>query len=166
MAAEALDARRLEFAQRFAARPDRGGRAARETGEPPELDLEDVHLLDLSGAYERIMASIDFSRIGDHRVEVDDTPLALYQEDLLDRLDRAEGHRLTLQETFSGQNRIQRIGLFLATLELVRLRRLLVQQDQLDGPIELHLNEHLDEALVIELDAIGERDEVTGSANE
>ena len=32
------------------------------------------------------METIDFTRMGDHRVEVDDTPVELYQEDLLDQL--------------------------------------------------------------------------------
>lgn len=150
IAGEALDDRRLRFGQRFVRRP------ARQSQQPiealPELELDDVHALDLSDAYQRIMAAIDFGRLGDHRVEMDDTPLALYQADLLDRLDRSRANRLSLTDAFSGHNRVQRIGLFLATLELVRLRRITVAQSDLEGPIELQLNVDPGEALQIDVD--------------
>jgi segregation and condensation protein A len=146
IAAEELEARRIEFAHRFPLRAGQRDRIEAETeamtdDEVPgaELELEDVHVMDLAEAYQRIMASIDFSRFGDHIVEMDDTPIALHQEDLLDRLNRAREKRLTLQETFEGQTRSQRIGLFLATLELVRLHRITVLQDDIDSEIELAL---------------------------
>ena len=135
--------------------------------EPVELELEDVHVMDLAGAYERIMTSIDFDRLGDHVVEMDDTPIALYQADLLDRLNHASNHRLTLQQTFAGQTALQRVGFFLATLELARLRQVRIVQEDLDGEIELVLNEESEaeagpgpEALELErseLDASGGR---------
>ncbi len=121
---------------------------------PIELELEDAHVFDLSEAYERIMASIDFGKIGDHRVEMDDTPIALHQEDLLDRLTRSQDRRLTLQNAFEGANTGQRIGLFMATLELVRLRRITVIQEEIESPIQLALNEDPTDALVIETDEI------------
>src|SRR4030095_15311947 len=92
--------------------------------------------------------------MGDHRVEIDDTPIALHQEDLLDRLTRSPERKLTLQEAFEGAGSGQRIGLFLATLELVRLRRVTVMQAEIDSLIELLLNEDPSEALVIETDEI------------
>ncbi|MCI0363099.1 MAG: segregation/condensation protein A [Phycisphaerales bacterium] len=122
--------------------------------EPLELELDDAHLFDLSQAYERIMSSIDFAKLGDHKVEIDDTPIALHQEDLLDRLTRSGEHRLTLQEAFEGANPGQRIGLFLATLELVRLRRVTVVQPEIDSPIELVLNADPSQALIVETDEI------------
>jgi segregation and condensation protein A len=143
IAAEDLEARRRAFAERFAARPSRAKRqieAEDEQSDPIELDLEDVHALDLSEAYERIMASIDFTKLGDHTVEIDDTPIALHQEDLLDRLNRATDQRLTLQEVFEGRSIGERIGLFLATLELVRTRQVTIQQEAIDDPVVLVLN--------------------------
>jgi segregation and condensation protein A len=124
VASEELEARRRAFAQRFPARPARVKRELDEdeTPEPVEIELEDAHVFDLSEAYERIIASIDLTRLGDHTVEIDDTPIALYQEDLIDRLSRAPERRLTLQQAFEGQNIGQRIGMFLATLELVSRR--------------------------------------------
>jgi len=138
IAADELDRRRREFAARFSARPARAQREV-EFAEPVELELEDAHALDLSEAYERIIASIDLTRLGEHTVEIDDTPIALHQEDLLDRLGRAENKRMRLQDAFSGQSPGQRIGLFLATLELTRLRRITVRQDDVHTDIELIL---------------------------
>ena len=100
------------------------------------------------------MSAIDFDRLGDHHVEIDDTPIELYEEDLLDRLHRREDRRLTLQQAFEGHTRGQRIGMFLATLELVRLRRVTVIQPEIESPIELLLNDDPGDALVIETDEI------------
>lgn len=172
IASDELEARRIAFLNRYPRKPADwmkeatrhvGASAAGENGDaqnaeveeaPFEIELEDAHVFDLSEAYERIMESIDFGRLGDHRVEIDDTPIALHQEDLLDRLNRSSARRLTLQEAFEGAHVGQRIGLFMATLELVRLRRVTVIQPEIDSPIELVLNEDPTEALVIETDEI------------
>ncbi|MHC5024211.1 MAG: segregation and condensation protein A [Planctomycetota bacterium] len=153
IAAESLETRRQEFLNRFALRPARQIREAAPP-EPVELELDDVHALDLSEHYERIMSSIDLARLGDHRVEIDDTPIELHEEDLLDRLERSPSRRLTLQETFDGRNPGERIGLFLATLELTRMRRIRVRQDEVTDPILVELNDDESDVLVIETDAI------------
>jgi segregation and condensation protein A len=145
IASEELDRRRRDFSRQFPAQPPRGAEPDR-TG-APELELEDAHVYDLFETYARITASIDFSRMGDHLVAVDDTPAALYQEELLSRLSAAPGARLTLQGLFEGRVRVQRLGLFLATLELVRLRRIAVRQEDLLGEIGLELLEESDEAV-------------------
>jgi len=139
IASEDLDDRRVEFAHRFALRPARGDEPEDQASEELELELDDAHVMDLADAFERIMESIDFSRLGDHVVEMDDTPIALYQEDLLDRLGRAMNNRLTLQDRFRGVGPAQRVGLFLATLELARLRRVTVVQEDLEREIEVLL---------------------------
>ena len=170
IASDELELRRVAFLNRYPRKPaDWMREATRQItpfadGESPgdadvdeapfEIELEDAHVLDLSEAYERIMESIDFGRLGDHRVEIDDTPIALHQEDLLDRLNRSAQRRLTLQDAFEGAHSGQRIGLFMATLELVRLRRVTVTQPEIESPIELVLNEDPSEALVIETDEI------------
>lgn len=104
------------------------------------LELDDVHVMDLAEAYERIAATIDFSHLGDHVVELDDTPIALYEQDLVDRLERRDGRPLTLQEAFAGQRTPQRVGLFLAVLELVRKFMVTFEQDE-TGPITLVLRD-------------------------
>jgi len=139
--ADDLDKRRTQFAMRFPRVGGRSAAAGRQEDPELELELEDVHLMDLSAAYERIMSAIDLSRLGDHVIEMDDTPIALHQEDLLDRLGRSDAGRLTLQATFAGCNPSQRVGLFLATLELARTRRVAIAQDDLEGDIELRLRD-------------------------
>lgn len=152
VASEELDDRRHAFARRYARRPGRANARigaeptddGEEAGPTTPLELEDVHVMDLADAYEHIMASIDFTRLGDHVVEMDDTPIALHQEDLLDRLRRAEARRLTLQSVFAGQAPIQRVGLFLATLELARMRTIRVEQEEIDAAIEIQLRDEAD----------------------
>lgn len=146
-AAEVLDARRREFAERAPARVRPGAVEQIVDGENLEeedFELDDLHLGDLYAAFERIASSIDLTRIGDHMVEYDDTPISLHQEDLVDRLGRAEAHRLTLGSVFDGRSHGERIGLFLALLELVRQGRVHVRQDNLDDAIDVTLCEDVD----------------------
>jgi segregation and condensation protein A len=98
----------------------------------PSLELDDVHLLDLSDAYEHIASAIDFTQLDGHHIAFDDIPIELCQEDLLDRLERSHEKELTLQATFSGLSLQERVGMFLATLELVRVRKVTIQQAE-DG---------------------------------
>ncbi|MHC4787447.1 MAG: segregation and condensation protein A [Planctomycetota bacterium] len=139
LAAEDLQLRRRAFSQQFAGQPYQSQPEVPEP-EPIVLELDDADMYDLYEAYERIIASIDFNRFGDHRVQIDDTPAAVYQEDLLQRL-RGAGGRLALQEAFEGHERMQRLGLFLAMLELVRLRRIVVKQEDLLSDIAVELTE-------------------------
>ena len=135
-AADELNRLRNEFAQRWPV----GGRGSTMPDEPErEYDVEDVHLMDLIEAYERIIAGIDLTRVGEHRVEYDDTPISLHQTDLVDRLDRAPEKRLSLQDVFKGRTRGEAIGLFLAMLELAREQRIGIKQDTINGTIEIEL---------------------------
>ncbi|MCP4758255.1 MAG: segregation/condensation protein A [Planctomycetes bacterium] len=137
-AAESLDDGRREFGRR--AQISVGFQRGQLPVVPDGLELDDVHAMDLAEAYERIASAIDFSRLGDHVVELDDTPIALYEQDLVDRLRRRAGQPLTLQDAFAGQAPVQRVGMFLAVLELVR--RFEVQFDQeSSGPITLRLRD-------------------------
>jgi segregation and condensation protein A len=135
-AADDLDRLRGEFAQRYPV----GGRGALAEDEVErEYDAEDVHLLDLIEAYERIIAGIDLAKIGDHTIAYDDTPVSLHQVDLVDRLAGAPQKRLTLQEIFAGRSRGESIGLFLAMLELAREQRIAIRQDRINDVIEIEL---------------------------
>ena len=144
VASEELEERRVAFTQRWPVRMKVAESSETVEPDPVEFELEDLHLLDLSEAYENIAAAIDFTRLGEHRVDMDETPIALYQEDLLDRLHREQAGRLILQNVFRDLTETGtggRIGLFLATLELVRLRQVTVIQDDIDAEIELVLQE-------------------------
>lgn len=140
LAAERLDDGRVRFSRQLEAR----AKSDLEDSLPSEgLDLEDVHVMDLAESYERIASSINFDAMGDHRVAVDDTPIALHQADLVDRLTRRDGVPMTLQDIFAGQSASHRLGLFLATLELVRMHRVdFLQEDE--GPIRLTLRPEAD----------------------
>lgn len=152
VASETLEARRFEFTQRRPLRP--GRRTADELGEQRDLELEDAHPMDLADAYERIVTSIDLTRLGDHVVEFDDTPIKLHEEDLLDRLGHADAGRIALQSAFAGRTPMQRAGLFIATLELTRQRRITVEQDDIDADIAIVLRGDDEEVLHIESDGL------------
>ena len=152
-AAGALDQRREEWESRFARTPPRAtqnrptlaqleaaSEALEASEEAVEIDLDDVHVLDLCEAFARILDSIGQIQAA-HQVTYDDTPIALHAEDILDRLQRdAPQGGMTLQQIFVGrQSRSEMIGLFLATLELVRQRRVRVLQDAPGGEIRLEL---------------------------
>lgn len=146
-AAGRLEDRREEFAARWPVRVRVGDATEEEDAESPALELDDVHAGDLFAAFERIMAAIDPTRIGEHSVEYDDTPISLHQEDLLDRINHAPDFRLTLQDAFEARSRGAMIGLFLAVLELARQRKVLVRQED-DGVIQLELNRDVDDGVM------------------
>lgn len=121
---------------------------AEEAAQPePEqagpVEIEDLTLVDLVEAFARITESVDFSRLGEHRVVMDDTPVELHAEDIIDRLRRVaaggsgsgvEGGEpapaeIEFVEIFRGRSRADAIGLFLAILELVKQQRIAVRQE-------------------------------------
>jgi hypothetical protein len=73
-----------------------------------------------------------------HEVKYDDTPITLHALDISDRLQR-EGPSLPFASIFEGRTRGQMIGLFLALLELIRQKRIRVEQSDRCGEIIVHL---------------------------
>ncbi len=126
------------LARRAGVEQGRFGRSGRrEAGRTP-LDLDDINLYTLIDAFNAIMASVGHSAFG-HDVVYDDTPISLHQADILDRLMR-DG-TFTLQDMFTGRkSRSEMIGLFLAMLELIRMRKILIEHSEPDQPIYLKLN--------------------------
>ena len=130
-AAYALEDRAQQWEHRFPVRAKAGQRPP-EDEKPQEvtIDLEDVNVFDLCEAFGRILETV--GHVGDHAVTYDDTPISMHAEDIHDRL-RTDAPKagLTLQEIFEGRsNRSEMIGLFLATLELVRQKLVTVVQDE------------------------------------
>ncbi len=119
-------------------------RASRFTRQPPEIDgtdghevdLDAVQLWDLVEAFREVLAKT--GQLAPHEIQYDDTPVALHAADLVDRLER-DGGSMTFADVFEGRTRSECIGLFLALLELVRQRRVRVEQDAPFAPILLHL---------------------------
>jgi segregation and condensation protein A len=136
-AAELLDGQRSVFALRY----DVNVGFLKQTVEDvePSLELDDVHILDLSDAYEHIASAIDFTRLDGHHIAFDDVPIEICQEDLLEKLDKAEEQKLVLQSIFHGIGLAERVGMFLATLELVRMRKVTIKQETGDGEIIVSL---------------------------
>lgn len=93
-------------------------------------ELDELSLFDLVQAYGRVAETVQFERLGDHRIISDDTPIELYAADVLDRLRRASrfgAGEMTMGAIFAERNRAEVIGLFLAVLELVRQGAVRVQ---------------------------------------
>ncbi|MFI4897017.1 MAG: segregation and condensation protein A [Phycisphaerales bacterium JB059] len=149
-AADELDHRRLEWEQRAPVVAGADAQSIREAAEElGEIDMEDLGLSDLIEAFQEIVASVNFDRLGEHEVLSDDTPIELHAEDLLDQLKRDAGAhdhppRLSLRRVLTGRSRAEMIGLFLAMLTLIRDQRVGVRQPEAGGDIELELRPDAD----------------------
>ena len=91
----------------------------------PEIDIEQVSIWDLLEAFDLVCKATgtvkDMSRI------LDDTPIDLYQIEILHRL-QTEG-AMTFDRIFESKtNRVVMVGLFLALLELIREKLAWVEQ--------------------------------------
>ena len=98
----------------------------------PELDLEQIGAWDLLEAFDSMMRSIGTLQSFEHIK--DDTPIDLYQIELLDRL-QTEGPT-SFQDVFKGStNKLAMIGMFLAMLELIRSDLIKAEQNDPLGAI-------------------------------
>jgi segregation and condensation protein A len=119
-----LERKAAEHASRFPRIPASFGGA---DDEPPPVDLEEVQIWDLLSVFERLMKEVGPRRSRYHEVTYDDTPIDLHAADIEDRLKR-EGH-VTLKQLIAGRrSRSEMIGVFLALLELIREKKILVRQ--------------------------------------
>lgn len=119
-----LERRQQEHEQRFPRVP---AKAEGATDEPPPVDLDEVQVWDLLSAFDRLMKEVGTRKPRYHEVTYDDTPIDLHAADIEDRLKR-DG-KLTLRQLIVGRkSRSEMIGVFLALLELIREKKILVQQ--------------------------------------
>lgn len=151
-AADSLEHRAEDWRRRFPTAPagidSDALRAALESTANQDLDLEDLDLLDLAEAFQRIAESVNFERLGDHQVKYDDTPIELHAADIVSRLQaEAAEPEMELAAFLKGRTRSEMVGLFLALLELVRNRRVGVRQDKIDGGIYLRIRAEAEEAV-------------------
>ncbi|MBY0309466.1 MAG: segregation/condensation protein A [Phycisphaerales bacterium] len=145
-AATSLEERMVQWESRLpagaAAVPDAPALDAEEA--QGAVEIEDLDLIDLVEAFARIIETVDLSRVGEHTVKDDETPIEIHAEDILDRLardgqelvapasDGSDGPRLrglNLRRMFVGRTRPEAVGLFLAMLELMKQQRLVAWQD-------------------------------------
>ncbi|MFC1783144.1 segregation/condensation protein A, partial [Planctomycetota bacterium] len=122
-----------ERALRFGRRGTDLDRVRQERLQEQELDLESIQIWDLFESFSRLMqATLAGKR--QHEVIEDDTPIDLYEADILDRAQREQP--LTFEDVFAGRfNRIEMVGLFLALLELIRLKLVRTEQERDFGPV-------------------------------
>ncbi len=100
----------------------------------PELDIDQVSIWTLLEAFDEIMKATGRLHSYDHIK--DDTPIDLYQIEILHRLQQ-EGP-MTLEQVFVGrEGRLVLVGLFLAMLELIRNQLIWAEQPEQAGPIYL-----------------------------
>ncbi len=128
-AARSLDDRAVEQSQKFPRKP-----SLPQTDEE-EVEIENLDVWNLFEAFNALLKQIGVANYK-HKVGVDDTPIALHAEDVLDSLERAGG-RQRFEEVFTGRNRAEMIGLFLALLELIRQQRVRAAQDRPFAPIDI-----------------------------
>lgn len=101
----------------------------------PEVDLEQVSIWDLLEAFDSLIAATGGAQIDISHIS-DDTPIDLYQIEILHRL-QTEG-AMSFVRIFEGRrDRPAMIGLFLALLELIREKLVWTEQTQTCGPIYL-----------------------------
>ncbi len=101
-------------------------------------DLEDVQMWDLVDAFNDLMKATG-QNVRPTEIVYDDTPIELHATDILDRL--ARDGDMSFRQIFAGRTRLtEMVGLFLALLELIRRRRVYVEQDGTFGEIHVHLD--------------------------
>jgi segregation and condensation protein A len=122
----ALEQQQDSHGQRFPRRP-----AFRDVpaDEPPPVDLEEVQVWDLLAAFQHLMKEVGQRRPRYHEVVYDDTPIDLHAADIADRLKREK--KLSLRQLMEGRkSRSEMIGVFLALLELIREKKILIHQGE------------------------------------
>ena len=139
-ASDALDRAKRDWENKFPAGKALSPRPPK--ADEPEaqgpVDIDDVQLIDLVAAFARVIETVDLTRVGEHRVVMDDTPVELHAEDIIDRLTRLSAAspgvsaQIDFAKVFEGRSRSEMIGLFLAVLELVKQQRVLVKQEDGD----------------------------------
>lgn len=131
-AANLLDASAQERQLRFSRPPSILERLKPE--QEPQLDLDQISIWTLLETFDQILRSV--GKISQYSQIQDDTPIDLYQIEILDRLQK-EGP-MSMQKIFEGKtNRLVLIGLFLGLLELIRNRLVWAEQPEAQGPIFL-----------------------------
>jgi len=111
-------------------------RVSRQPVEQPaaQTTLRRVELWDLVSAFGRLMR--ETAALQPSQITVDETPLHVHIENILERLAREP--RLPFADLFTPPHtRGRLVGLFLAVLELVKARRISAEQEEVFGPIWL-----------------------------
>ena len=126
-----------ERSQRFSRPEERLIDDGKEDDE--KLNLEDVDVWKLAQFFSGFMKQT----LGDviQKIVYDDTPVHVYMDKVLNRLTRASA--VSLKELlYESQGRSELIGFFLALLELVRLKKIKLEQTQDFDEIQITANDN------------------------
>jgi segregation and condensation protein A len=135
-AANLLDHKQVEHASRFPRYPALRKDVNGAEDDAPPVDMDEVQVWDLLDAFNRLMKEVGGQRNRFHEVLYDDTPIDLHAADIEDRLMR-EG-KLTLRELVVGRaTKSEMVGIFLALLELIREKKILVEQGEILGEVHI-----------------------------
>ncbi len=107
-------------------------------GDPASQPLRAVELWDLVSAFGRLMR--ETLALQPNQIVVDETPMQVYMDLILERLKQVS--RMPFIAFFTPPfTRARLVGLFLAVLELIRIRQIEVDQQDAFGEITLSLVE-------------------------
>lgn len=128
-AASMLTERSQQWQQRFARRVND---LATSTPDPAAQPIQEVELWDLVSAFARVVR--DNATVMPQAIRYDDTPIEVYMDQIRERL--ARDPRIAFTSLFhEDMIRSQRVGIFLALLELVRHHDIRAEQQDLFGEI-------------------------------
>jgi segregation and condensation protein A len=103
--------------------------------DPAQQPLRRVELWDLVSAFGRLMR--ETAALQPRQIVMDETPLHVHMERIMQRL--AERAPVTFTELFTPPHtRGRLLGLFLATLELIKGKRVVVEQPEAFGELWIH----------------------------
>lgn len=98
-----------------------------------ELEMESLQIWDLFDAFNTLMKST-LANKRSHEVIHDETPIDIYETEILYRAQQEKP--LTFQSVFENcKHRIEMVGMFLAMLELIRMKLIQIEQEQTFSPI-------------------------------
>jgi segregation and condensation protein A len=101
---------------------------------PAEQPLHRVELWDLVSAFGRLMR--ETLALQPSQIVMDETPIQVYMEQIEEQVQRQQ--QLTFSEIFAPpRHRARLLGLFLAILELIKSRRIMVEQPEPFGELWL-----------------------------
>ncbi len=107
----------------------------RPTLDPAQQPMRKVELWDLVSAFGRLMR--ETSALQPRRIVLDETPIHVHMERIVQRLERG---RLSFAELFTTpHSRGRLLGIFLAILELIKARRIRADQPEMFGDIWVDL---------------------------
>lgn len=127
-----------ESAQKHLARMSRQSVDAPVQLDPAQQPLRKVELWDLVSAFGRLMR--ETVALAPRQIVMDETPIHVHMERIVERLQRER--RLSFRDIFTPPfTRGRLVGLFLATLELIKAKKIYVEQTGSFGDIAICLYE-------------------------